>query len=76
MALILVYTQNNIAFKTQPLSIIIVVLSHNIFTAFKYQIYSFNDVFTLLLTSNVPNIRDILLTLIIGLFKSTNFYRK
>lgn len=75
MALILVYIQNNIAFKTQPLSIII-VLSCNIFTAFKYQIYSFNDVFTLLLTSNVPNIRDILLTLIIVLFKSTNFYRK
>lgn len=68
----LVYTQNNIAFKTQPLSVI-VVLSRYIFTAFKYQIYSFNDVFTLLLTSNVPKVRDILLTLIIVLFKSTNF---
>lgn len=69
----LVNTQNNIAFKIQPLSIIIAVLSRYIFTAFKYQIYSFTDVFMLLLTSNVPNIRDILLTLIIVLFKSTNF---
>lgn len=68
----LVYTQNNIAFKTQPLSVIIVVLSRYIFTAFKYQIYSFTDVFTLLLTLNVPNIRDILFTLIV-LFKSINF---
>lgn len=67
---------------------IILLLKHNlypssllfyhviIFTAFKYQIYSFTDVLTLLLTLNIPNIRDILVTLIIVLFKSTNFYRK
>jgi len=72
----LVNTQNNIAFKIQPLSIIIAVLSRYIFTAFKYQIYSFTDVFMLLLTSNIPNIRDILLTLISVWFKSTNFYIK